>query len=117
MNDLNKTNTERNDVESAERREVLTSLLKYTAVVGGASTVALSASEAVAKSSASGVKYKPKCNNGFGNGDQCVPGQSGPHNNAENQGANAGNPNPNGVPNAPGNSGTNGNNGNNGNVW
>lgn len=52
-------NVEENGIENKERREVLAALVKYSAVVGGASTVVLSASEAVAKSAASGTGYRP----------------------------------------------------------
>ncbi len=48
-------------IEDVERREVMSAILKYSAVVGGASTVVLSASDAVAKSAASGSpKKKPR---------------------------------------------------------
>ncbi|WP_170327787.1 hypothetical protein [Ruegeria arenilitoris] len=88
--------------DAVERREVLAALMKYSAAVGAASTVALSASEVVAKSAASG-RVKTKCNNGWGNGDDCVPGNSWP-NQAENVGADpVTNPNPDNTADKPGN--------------
>jgi len=109
---MNKLDTSNSEIDDADRREAMSAILKYSAAVGGATATVLTASEAIAKSAASGAG-KAKCNNGFGNGDQCAPGNSGPNNNAENAGATNGS-NPNGIPNAPGNSGTNGNNGNKG---
>jgi len=97
------------EIEKADRREAMSAIMKYSVVVGGATGTVLSASEAIARSAASGAG-KQKCNNGFGNGDQCAPGNSGPNNNAENAGATNGS-NPDGTGNAPGNSGNNGNNG------
>lgn len=47
------------EIENKERREVLTALVKYSAAVGAASTVTLSASEAVAHSAASGYAHNP----------------------------------------------------------
>ena len=52
------SHNEQHEIENKERREVLASLLKYSAAVGGASTVVLSASEAVARSAASGSARK-----------------------------------------------------------
>ncbi|WP_170329123.1 hypothetical protein [Ruegeria arenilitoris] len=54
---------EENEIENTERREVLAALVKYSAAVGGASTVVLSASEAVAKSAASGTAHQPRIKN------------------------------------------------------
>jgi len=110
---MDKFDTSSSEIENPDRREVMSALLKYSAVVGAASGTVLSASQAIAQSAASGGG-RVKCNNGFGNGDQCAPGNSGANNNAENAGGGGGT-NPNGIPNAPGNSGTNGNNGNDGN--
>ncbi len=91
-----------NQLQDKERREVMAALLKYSAAVGGASTVVLSASEAIAKSAASGF-VKAKCNNGWGNDDDCVPGNSW-KNQAENTDADPiFNPNPDNTPYKPGN--------------
>lgn len=45
------------EIENADRREAMSAIVKYSAVVGGATTTVLSASEAIAKSAASGGGY------------------------------------------------------------
>jgi hypothetical protein len=45
---------EQDTIENADRREVMAALLKYSAVVGGASTIVLSSADAVSASAASG---------------------------------------------------------------
>jgi len=77
MKDFEETGHE---IDSPDRREVMSAIVKYSAVIGGASTTVLTASEAIAKSAASGRGYKKKkkCNNGLGNGVQCAPGKSRP---------------------------------------
>lgn len=105
MSNFDKSDSE---IDSVDRRELMAAIMKYSVAVSGATATVLTASQAVAQSAASGAGSQ-NCNNGFGNGDQCAPGNSGPNNNAENAGATNGS-NPNGIPNAPGNSGSNGNN-------
>ena len=45
------------EIENANRREAMSAILKYSAVVGGATATVLSASEAIAQSAASGAGY------------------------------------------------------------
>lgn len=58
---------ENGEIVNTERREILAALMKYSAAVGGASTVVLSASEAVAQSAFSGG-----CTRGNPGNDKCV---------------------------------------------
>jgi hypothetical protein len=91
-------NTSKDVIENADRREVMAAILKYSAVVAGASTVVMSSADAVSASAASrgGPRGGPQGNNGLGNGDQPPPGGSCENNNAENAGCSDDNPNPDG---------------------
>lgn len=51
---MSENNQQGTAIENAERREVLSALMKYSVAVGGASATVLTASQAVARSAASG---------------------------------------------------------------
>ncbi len=70
---------EKTSVDST-KRDFMVKAGKYAVV--GAGMAALMTPGA----STAGNYTRPKCNNGWGNGDQCAPGNSLPHNNAENGG-------------------------------
>jgi len=52
-----KFNDASSDIENPDRREAMSAIMKYSAVVGGATATVLTASEAIAKSAASGAGH------------------------------------------------------------
>jgi hypothetical protein len=88
----NKTPTPETD---AERREFLRRAGKFAAVTPPAVTLMLAATSVPANAKGSGGGGGSGANNGLGNGDQTAPGNSLPHNGAENNTGNttgSGNP-------------------------
>ncbi|MEO0697587.1 MAG: hypothetical protein AAFY84_15960 [Pseudomonadota bacterium] len=55
-----KTAPQADEIEDKSRREAIAAMAKYTAAIGGAATVVLSAQEAVAWSAASGDPHSHK---------------------------------------------------------
>ena len=78
------------------RRKFLKTAGKF-AVYTPPALMVISQANAKKMAKSGGMIYRMKCDNGFGNGDQCAPGNSLPHNNAEN--SIRGNPNHSGNPN------------------